>query len=189
MIGRAKEFSADKTITENNFSAAAPNCVIGTAETLPFLQTPTTEHRERCHQPFAMPDSGSKCDSKPDTPDLLHKNSEILCEADMLEANITKEKTQIKYKKQTPHTYNQLENIKKYNTNMDKHIKLVRWKQIKIDDNNIYPLKTWNETLLKYQHLAEQQNEELKNTLLYSLIQNKRIQIRDNYIDTFLISS
>ena len=111
-----------------------------------------------------------------------HVGSEM--EANM-EANIKNEKTQTENKKQIPHTYNQLERIKEYNSNKNKHTKLVRWKQIKIDDNNIYPLKIWNETLLKYQILAEQQNENLKNTLLYNFIQNKRIQIRDNYIDTF----
>ena len=61
---------------------------------------------------------------------------------------------------------------------------LVRWKQIKINDNNIYPIKLWNETLLKYQTLAEQNNEELKSTLLYSFIQTEEIQIKNNYIDT-----
>ena len=133
-----------------------------------------------------MQGKGSNSDSKtPDTQDLLHLNSAKPKEANMLEANIKNEKAQTENKKQTPHTYNQLEKIKQYNTNINKHIKLVRWKHFKIDDNNIYPLQIWNETLLKYQHLAEQQNEDLKNTLLYSFIQNKRIQIRDNYIDIF----
>ena len=53
-----------------------------------------------------------------------------------------------------------------------------------LNDNNTYPLKTWNDTLYKYQILAEQNNEQLKNTLLFSFIQNGRIKIRDNYNET-----
>ena len=39
--------------------------------------------------------------------------------------------------------------------------------------------------IFKIPIFSRTKNEELKNTLLYSLIQNKRIQIRDNYLDTF----
>jgi len=72
------------------------------------------------------------------------------------EANISK----YNFIKKSTHTpYNQIENIKKYNNNKDKHISFVRFKQIKINENNVEPFNLWNKTLINYEKQANLNNK------------------------------
>ena len=53
-----------------------------------------------------------------------------------------------------------------------------------INENEIEPFKTWNDTLSKYEKLAKSNHPELRSTLLYSYIQGGYIKIGNNYHDT-----
>ena len=45
-------------------------------------------------------------------------------------------------------------------------------------------IKIWNKTLSKYQNLAENNNNKLRNTFLYDLIQNEQIIIEREFGET-----
>ena len=54
----------------------------------------------------------------------------------------------------------------------------------KINENENTQMKLWNNTMKKYQELANLKSEELKHTLLYNFIQHNTITIEREFCET-----
>ena len=82
--------------------------------------------------------------------------------------------------------FKQYEKIRMYNKNNEKNITYTEEDTIdyRINENLNPNIKIWNKTLLKYQNLAENNNNKIRETLLYDLIQNEQIIIEREFGET-----